>query len=272
MSLLHLPSWSKGNVAVTALQILGLGGAAGELQGQNAGYSKFADPKASLKVPSRLGMVILYSPALLVSLGYLRSSSPGANGREKVTSLLLSIHFGKRVLESMFLHRYSGTMNADFLLPIGTSYALTAALIAHQQRSVIAYTNASVDAIMLPLGLGLSVVGQLGNLYHHWLLASLRDDKSKDVKAEHRFTLAGDDAKYVIPCGGLFKYVTAPHYFFELITWMGIACTTQQLNAFLTVADMLSYLAGRSVATTRWYKTKFPDYPADRKHLIPFIF
>lgn len=268
MSLIHIPAWTQGNVAVTALQVLGLGSAAGELKGANAGYSKFANPNAGFKIPSRLGMVLLYSPALLVSLRYLKTS-PNKNGREAITAMLLSIHFAKRVLESMFLHRYSGTMNGDFLIPVGATYALTAALVAHQQRSVIAYSNGLGDRVMLRLGFGLSVLGQLGNLYHHWLLANLRNEKSN-----HGENLALDETskKYVIPWRGMFKYVTAPHYFFELLAWLGVACTTQQLNAFLSVAQMLSYLSGRSVATTEWYKSRFPDYPSARKHLIPLVF
>lgn len=81
-----------------------------------------------------------------------------------------------------------------------------------------------------------------------------------------------DTVSYAIPSGGLFGYVTMPHYFCELIAWLGLACVTQQLNAFLTLADMTSYLAGRSAATTRWYKSKFPNYPPERKNLIPFLF
>merc|ERR1712039_594231 len=133
-------------------------------------------------------------------------------------------------------------------------------------KSVLSYANTAVDQNMLGLGLVFSVVGQLGNLYHHWLLANLRSGAA---------TSKGDgsaQSKYVIPRGGLFKFVTAPHYFFELVAWLGIACTAQHLNAFLTVADMLSYLSGRSVATTNWYKSRFTDYPGDRKHLIPFVF
>lgn len=262
MVLIHLPQWSRANLCITGLQVLGFGAASGEMQGNNAGYSKFANPDAGFKVPSRLGMVLLYSPALIVSLGYLKTS-PNSNGREKVTATLLTIHFAKRVLESLFLHNYSGTMNGDFLLPIGASYALTAALFAHQQRAVAAYTDSAIDSFMLHAGLTLSVVGQLGNFYHHWLLAKLRAPKSAG---------GSEEKKYVIPSDGMFKFVTAPHYFFELVAWLGIACTAQQLNAFLSVGDMLSYLSGRSVATTRWYKTKFSDYPTDRKHLIPFVF
>jgi len=254
MSLLHFPQWGMGNIAIAALQGLGLGGCAGELNGENAGYSKFAHPEKAFKVPSRVGMLSLYAPALAVS-GYYLSNAPNKNGREVVTAGLLCLHFGKRVLESLFLHKYSGTMDGDFLIPISTSYALTAALIAHQQLQVTEYSH-TLAYPLYSLGLVLTVLGQAGNFYHHYLLAHMRKDGEKG---------------YVIPSGGLFNLVTMPHYFCELVAWLGIACVTQQLNALLTVADMVSYLAGRSVATTRWYRSKFDNYPKDRKHLIPFL-
>lgn len=255
MGLLQFPSWNNWNIAGAALQGVGLFGCLGELKGENAGYSKFAHAEKKFKVSSRVGMVILYAPALVVSAWYLRDA-PNKNGRELVTAGLLCLHFGKRVLESLFLHKYSGTMDGDFLLPISASYALTAALTAHQQLQVTEYSHALTDSVY-GLGLALTLLGQGGNLYHHYLLARMRKDSEK---------------KYVIPSGGLFDFVTMPHYFCEILAWLGIACVTQHLNAFLSVADMCSYLGGRSVATTRWYRSKFDNYPEKRKHMIPFVF
>eukprot|EP00931_Biecheleriopsis_adriatica_P026443 TRINITY_DN16098_c0_g1_i1.p1 TRINITY_DN16098_c0_g1~~TRINITY_DN16098_c0_g1_i1.p1 ORF type:complete len:271 (-),score=43.80 TRINITY_DN16098_c0_g1_i1:209-994(-) len=261
MSLIQFPPWTTANIAVIGLQVLGLGGCANELQGQNAGYSKFADPKKAFKFPSRTGMVLLYAPALLVSLGYLQNalSLTSSNGREALTAGLLTLHFGKRVWECLFLHVYSGTMDGDFLLPISAFYALTAAMLAHQQLQITEYSHPASTPLCV-LGISMAIVGQLGNFYHHYLLAVLRKGK------------AGAGEGYTIPMGGLFRYVTMPHYFCELVAWLGLACVTQQLNAFLAVTGMVSYLSGRSVATTRWYKSKFATYPLERRHLFPFLF
>lgn len=255
MAFLQVPLWHSGNIIVTALQGLGLAGCSGELKGDNAGYSKFADPTKKFKVPSRVGMMILYTPALLVSCVYLLTA-PNSNGREVVTAGLLCLHFGKRVLETLFLHNYSGTMDCDMMLPISVSYALTAALTAHQQFLVTEYSHAFSNPVYC-LGLALAVIGQGGNFYHHYLLTQMRK---------------GGEKSYSIPTGGLFEFVTMPHYFFELIAWLGLACVTQHLNALLTFADMCSYLSGRSIATTRWYRSKFDNYPKERKHLVPLIF
>ena len=78
---------------------------------------------------------------------------------------------------------------------------------------------------------------------------------------------------YVVPRGGLFSLVTTPHYLCELAAWLGVALVAQQLNALLVFAGLASYLSGRAVATTRWYRTKFGKaWPAHRRHLVPFVF
>lgn len=63
-----------------------------------------------------------------------------------------------------------------------------------------------------------------------------------------------------------------PHYTFELVSWMGIAITAGSLNSLLVVGSMTSYLAGRSVATKRWYLANVKGFPKDRKAIIPFLF
>merc|ERR1712159_294153 len=62
------------------------------------------------------------------------------------------------------------------------------------------------------MGIGLFAVGVIGNLYHHYLLATLRKPGEKGYK---------------VPRGGCFEYVAAPHYFFELLGWAGVALVSQ---------------------------------------------
>ena len=129
----------------------------------------------------------------------------------------------------------------------------------------------------LKYGLVAYFVGQLGNLYHHYILSTLRTtDKNGNVtvsKADN----AGSDEKfdvksnYAVPKGGLFDYVTMPHYFFELIAWLGIAIVSQDLNVYLVFASMCTYLLTRAKATKIWYLKNVNDYPKDRKVLVPFV-
>ena len=92
------------------------------------------------------------------------------------------------------------------------------------------------------------VVGIAGNFYHHYLLANLRRPTSKEQN---------EQKSYVAPHGGLFDYVAAPHYLFELIGWLGIAMVAHHGNAFMVFGGMSSYLSGRSVSQNRWNREKF---------------
>jgi very-long-chain enoyl-CoA reductase len=138
---------------------------------------------------------------------------------------------------------------------IGVFYALNTALI-----STYAISSGSNDPGWLIIGYLMFCVGSLGNLYHHFLLANLRTG----TKGERR---------YQPPRGGLFKYVATPHYFFELVAWLGIACVAQQVNAFLVFANMLAYLLARAKNTNDFYRSKFDskEWPLSRKALVPYL-
>ena len=213
------------------------------------GYSKFSSGKG---IPSRIGMVIIYSlPILIVTLcalpylPYLRLIQLAVYGA-------LVIHFGKRVLESLLIHKYSGHMDVLAVVVASITYTFMAGGI-----SGLNIQPASEMGGIFYAGLVLFFVGEMGNFYHHLLLANLR-------KA---------DREYHIPHGGWFEYVACPHYFFELLAWLGIALLSRHLFAMLVFVSMSAYLISRSIKTRQWYQQRFKqEYPAKRKLLIPFIF
>jgi len=76
---------------------------------------------------------------------------------------------------------------------------------------------------------------------------------------------------YFIPRGGLFNYISCPNHFSEIIEWTGFALMTWSLPALAFVTWTLVNLLPRALHHHRWYKQTFPNYPASRKALIPFI-
>merc|ERR1711948_185335 len=91
--------------------------------------------------------------------------------------------------------------------------------------------------------------------YHHWLLATLRKPGDKGYKVPH---------------GGFFEYVATPHYFFEIVEFLGKAILSQHVFLFGTVAWMTSYLGDRAVNQSKWNREKLDNYPRNRMLLIPF--
>jgi very-long-chain enoyl-CoA reductase len=75
----------------------------------------------------------------------------------------------------------------------------------------------------------------------------------------------------VPPEGGLFSFVAAPHYFFEVIGWVGIGVVAQQLNAIFVALSMASYLSGRAKSTNDFYLKTFDEseWPRSRKAILP---
>jgi hypothetical protein len=164
-------------------------------------YGKFAQRAASstwLSVPSRLGMLLLYAPTAAVA-GLMLSGMSAHGGRQALVGWMMLAHFGKRSLECLLLHRYSGSMPLASSGCISFLYMTEAFAYVHYSGRVAAGAHMPWG---LPVGLALFGVGLLGNFYHHYLLATLRSP---------------GETKYKVPRGGCFEFVAAPHYFFELL-------------------------------------------------------
>lgn len=253
-----------GFLLYNAFQIIGiLGIYSGEAENPMP-YSKFAAKATGnderTMIPSRMGMLIIYVPATIVAFFYqMVLPSFWENVMATPAGWLVLAHFFKRDLEVMFLHKYSGHTELGAASMIGVAYALTSFMVC----MVAAPVPTALDS---QLGVGLFVVGTVGNLFHHYLLAQLRSS-SKDNDTS-------SSKKYVAPRGGLFEFVAAPHYLFELIAWLGVAICSEQVTGYLNLVSMTCYLVARSRNQNNWNKTKFDEkeWPASRRNMIPFVY
>lgn len=106
------------------------------------------------------------------------------------------------------------------------------------------------------VGIALMVIGVSINIQSDRILKNLRGP---------------GDTGYKIPRGGLYRYISVPNYFGEIIEWTGLAiaaCTPASLAFLLfTIANLFP----RALARHKWYQEKFEDYPKERKAIIPFV-
>lgn len=77
---------------------------------------------------------------------------------------------------------------------------------------------------------------------------------------------------YKIPHGGLYRLVSCPNYFGELIEWSGWALATWSLPGLAFAAWTAANLIPRAWAHHKWYRKQFADYPPGRKAIIPLVF
>ena len=79
----------------------------------------------------------------------------------------------------------------------------------------------------------------------------------------------GGKTGYYIPYGGLFRYVSSPNLFGEILEWIGWALLCWCLPAFSFALWTMANLIPRALDHHRWYHRNFENYPAERKAVIP---
>lgn len=105
-------------------------------------------------------------------------------------------------------------------------------------------------------GLAVALTGWLINFQADNILINLRSDGSTGYK---------------IPYGGAFRYVSAANYFGEILLWIGWALMSLTQAGLVFVLFTLANLVPRAIHGHRWYRATFPDYPPERKAIIPFL-
>ena len=164
-----------------------------------------------------------------------------------------TIHYLKRILETLFVHHFSHATMPVFNLFRNCAYywgfaACMSYFIYHPQ-----YTP--VGSNQMWIGFGISTVAQLGNLHCHVYQASLRADGSKAYKE---------------PKGGLFKYVTCANYACEIYQWIGFNVATQSFFGWFFVVCGGAQMFDWANAKHRRLKKLFPGFKRAWKLLPPF--
>ena len=87
---------------------------------------------------------------------------------------------------------------------------------------------------------------------------------------------------YAIPHGTPYEYISSPNYFCEWL-WFALAASPlpnfEGFGAFpatitppfLSFAAEVFWMAPRAVRGHQWYHGKFPNYPKERRAVVPFI-
>lgn len=105
-------------------------------------------------------------------------------------------------------------------------------------------------------GIALFVIGFVINRQSDLVLRSLRKP---------------GESGYKISYSRFYRWVSCPNYLGEVIIWLGWAVATWSLTglafAFWTIANLVP----RAKAHHAWYQNSFPDYPLERKALVPGI-
>ncbi len=153
----------------------------------------------------------------------------------------------------LFLEPYSGSMDASHGIALSMMYVSMVTNLLYAQTQANGLTSPKAD-LMWP-GVLVFLVGFVGNLYHHAMLARIRTGNKKDL-----------------PHGGLFEYLVCPQYVFEELVFLGFFMIAQTEMALAIFVSVLIYLTARTYNTKMWYTKKNAHFPPERKLLIPKLF
>lgn len=119
------------------------------------------------------------------------------------------------------------------------------------------------------------VEGQSGRFYHLFTIIGISifliGFVINQIGDSKLIALRKQDMGYQIPKGWLFNHISCPNHFGEILEWIGFAITARNIPALSFAVWTFCNLAPRANNHHTWYNETFPDYPKNRKILLPFL-
>lgn len=231
-------------------------------------YGRFADARFGLSLDPRIGWFLMELPAPTVFLWFYAQGPQRGEPFALFMLFVWVVHYANRGF----------IMPALMRVPRGQamSFSIMVVAIGWVVTSLHGYLNGAWASTYSPASAaGWSWFGDprfiLGVVvYYAALVANIRCDATVR-RLRTRAELEQGIKRYRVPTGGLFEYVTSPSYLTELVAWAGFALFTWSWAGVYILLISAANLVPRAVSTHRWYQERFPDYPAKRRILIPFV-
>jgi 3-oxo-5-alpha-steroid 4-dehydrogenase 1 len=209
-------------------------------------------------IPNQLGWCLMELVSLVVFVGLFLSGPNEKTAPMWVFFALWSAHYVNR---SLIFPWRTHTQGKSIPLAIVASSA------------VFNIVNAGLNGLYL---------GWLGEVYPAaWLmdprfiagLAVFAAGAAINIWSDNRLIglRAGGGQGYTVPRGGLFERVSCPNHMGEIIQWSGFALMCWNLPALSFAVWTAANLIPRAVSHHVWYRKTFPDYPHDRRAVIPAL-
>ena len=225
------------------------------LQFVTAPYGRHVKKGWGPEISNKLGWIIMEAPSFFIILYFYLSSDQSLYA--SILSLLWLIHYLNRTFIYPFRIRTKGKKMP--LIIVGSAIffnCMNAGLNGYFLAHFESYGSDSFYQWNFILGIVLFIVGFIINQKSDHILIHLRKP---------------GETNYKIPTGFLFKYVSCPNLFGELMQWSGFVIMAWNLPALSFLIWTAANLIPRALGHHKWYKKSFTEYPKNRKAMIPGI-
>jgi protein-S-isoprenylcysteine O-methyltransferase Ste14 len=222
-----------------------------------APYGRHSRPGWGFMISNRAGWMLMESPSALGFAALYLSGSHALEPAPLALAALWLLHYGHRTfIYPLRMTKRQKHMPAAVSLMAIVFNVSNAYLNARWLSELGHYPSAWLLDPRFLAGAALFLFGMALNIGSDNILFKLRGP--------------GDEG-YRIPHGGAYRWVSAPNYLGELIEWGGFALASWSLAGLAFFLFTFANLVPRALANHRWYKQRFPDYPPERKAVIPFL-
>jgi len=229
------------------------------LQFLTAPYGRHSRPGWGPTIHRTAGWVIMESPAVLVFVACFLASDRRRDPVAIVFLLLWQLHYAYRAF--IYPFRLRGGQLRMPLSVVAMAFGFNVMNGYLQGRGIFTLGPVrGADWFTDPrfiVGVLLFLGGYALNQQSDIILRGLR---------------APGDSGYKIPVGGAFGLVSCPNYFGELVEWLGWAMLTWSPAGLVFFLWTAANLVPRARSHHRWYLERFPDYPRDRRAVIPWLY
>jgi protein-S-isoprenylcysteine O-methyltransferase Ste14 len=222
-----------------------------------APYGRHHKPGWGLLLPNRTAWILMELPALLVITWLILRSPVSGSPQAWVPLLFWIVHYGYRTLVFPLRMRPSDSTFPALLVLFAVGFNV----LNGYNNAMALVSNGAENASLFSIHFFIGALVFAGG----FLLHVQSDGIIRDLRAP-------GDTGYKIPQGGLFRWVSSPHYLGEIIQWAGWAIMTWSLAGVAFALFTFCNLAPRALSNHRWYMARFAQYPPERKVLVPGVF
>ncbi len=222
-----------------------------------APYGRYARPGWGITLPEKWGWRIMEFPAVAVILIFFLFG-----GRRDPVSIAF-------ILIWEFHYVYRTFVFTSLMREGRRQFPVLISFFAVLFNALNGYANGSHLFVLVrpyPLAwlLDMRFVGGLALFASGFVIHASSDNILRSLRKP-------GETGYLIPRGGMFRFVSCPNYLGEIIEWTGWAILTWSLAGLAFAAFTFANLFPRAIAHHRWYRSEFSDYPGERKAVIPFV-
>lgn len=214
-------------------------------------------PKNGILLNNRLGWFLMEIPTLILMPYFIYT---GKNTINTVIFCFLSLYIvhylNRTIIFPLRLKLKKNKIPIHIVFSAALFNLINTFFLGYYFGNIKIYKENWLTTPYFIIGIIIFFIGMLINIKSDNILINLRKNNNEE---------------YSIPRKGLFKYISCPNHFGEIIEWLGFAILTWSFAGFSFFIWTTCNLIPRSIKHHNWYRNKFKKYPNKRKAVIPYL-